>query len=169
MVMTWDFGWTAFGSSSVTGIGNFSYNDSAAADNVVTHGVQPAFLFWPEKDVADELQSFNFEGFVDGVSIGSTSALPSFFSFSPDIFNTEIILALKATPDGDVGVGCILNLCSLVENNVKIDGTKGVVNLRLRGEGGGGGTTGLAEPGTLGLLGLGMLMSGLVGRRRKTT
>ena len=179
-LISWDFSWenehTSRRTSAVTtymGVGSFSYDDSAAAENEVTHGERPGFWIFPAKDVADELVSFSFEGFVNGGSAGQTNDLPSYFSFSPK--PEAFIWSMSANKDGDgSGIGCALSFCTLFLDGDGDRRSTGIVSLETTvrlsltsGIGGAGLITGLTEPGTLGLMGLGLLFGGLFGRRRE--
>jgi hypothetical protein len=167
MSVAWNFGWQKdVGPTQYKGEGSFSYDASAVADGLVTHGKQPAFFIFPEVDVPDDLLSFNLEGFIDGVSVGSTNALPKFFSFSPLIGN-GFVLAMDANTDGsngDAGIGCLFQICSLFIDGENIKESAGLVFTERTGSV----SMSLPEPGTLGLMSLGLFFSGLIGRRRET-
>jgi|GEM_PF-3824904 len=161
-LVTWDFSWQRSHRSDVySGVGQFSYDSSAG--NHVTHGGG-----WIFGDLDDELTAFSFEGFINGMSIGITNDLPDLFDFSADL---EVIWAVSANKfffSEGAGIGCLVNLCALFEDGGRIRHSTGLLTLARRAdEGEGGGSTGLTEPGTLGLTGLGMLLGGLVNRRRK--
>jgi len=165
-LVTWDFSWERTHRSDVySGIGQFSYDSSAG--NHVTHGGG-----WIFGDLDDELTAFSFEGFVNGASTGVTNTLPDLFDFSAGL---EVIWALSANSffySEGAGISCLVNLCALFEDGDWIRRSTGLLTLTRRTDdegGGGGGSTGLTEPGTLGLAGLGILLGGLVNRRRKKT
>jgi len=179
-LINWDFSWenehTSRRTSTVTtymGIGSFSYDDSAAVGNEVTHGERPGFWIFPAKDVADELVSFSFEGFINGESTGQTKDLPSYFSFSPE--PEAFIWSMSANKGGDgSGIGCALSFCTLYLDGDRDRRSTGIVSLETAVQfslfsniGGPGLITGLTEPGTFGLMGLGLLFGGLFGRRRE--
>jgi len=158
--VSWDFSWERTAKSAVySGVGMFSYDSSA--DNRVTHGGS-----WLG-DMDDELTAFNFEGFVDNVSIGAINSLPDYFDFSSD---HEIIWALSANNfffSEGAGVGCLVNLCALSDDGNMLGGSIGALTVTRHGAAitGGTGPTGLAEPGLFGLTMAGMLLGAW--RRRR--
>jgi len=160
--VTWDFSWEkTYGADIFAGVGMFSY-DSSAGDRVTQGG------FF--RTLPSELTEFSFEGFVNRNSIGGTDVLPEYFNFSPD---PGIIWGLSANGiffGQGTGVGCLFNYCGLIDDGDVNWQSVDYVTVEQRigpTTRGGGGPTGLAEPGTLGLAGLGMLLGGLITRRRK--
>ncbi len=155
-LVTWDFAWERTArSNTYGGIGMFSYDSSAG--NHVTHGGSRF------GDLDDELTAFSFEGFVNSESIGVTNALPALFDFSANIPVVWAMAANKFRYSLGAGVGCILNTCSLYEDGDRARKSAGMLTLTRRDN-----STTLAEPGTLILTSLGMLLIGVFGWRRKS-
>ncbi len=154
-LITWDFTWERSNRSNLySGVGMFSYDSSAGAR--VTHGGS-----W-FGDLDDELTAFSFEGFVNGVSLGATNALPQLFGFSADRALIFSLSSNKFRLSQGAGVGCLLNYCSLFEDGSRVRGSTGSLSLTQRDA---GAPTGLPEPGLFGLTMAGMLL-GIWLRRR---
>lgn len=138
-------------------------------------------MFWYDTSGIDsegkidggDIVRFMFEGFVNGVSKGISHALPSVLDFSPEVEflgkTYPVMWSLKANSgEGASGSGAecgwfIATFCTLYEDGDKYRKSTGTLTITPKDD---GGTVGLAEPGTLGLVGLGIFFAGMIRRRK---